>query len=70
MDFLGTYLHKVKICTRETQEVKIQMLFRKFNKMAIVILVCIYVSNIGVSYAEAKERQNLNASGMFRHIQT
>ena len=33
MDFLGTSLQQVKICTHENWEVEIQTLFRKFSKM-------------------------------------
>ena len=81
VDFLGTSLQQVKICTHITTEklrfkrlsgnsARYELATRSVVSVLIFTLVCIYVANIGLSYAEAKERQSLNASRMFRHIQT
>ena len=81
VDSLGTSLQQVKICTHITTEklrfkrlsgnsARYELATRSVVSVLIFTLVCIYVANIGLSYAEAKERQSLNASRMFRHIQT
>ena len=82
MDFLGTSLYQVKICTCEKRTEKsrfkcfsgnsarCELATRGVVFLLAFFLVCIYLANIGLSYAEALERQNLNASGMFWHIQT
>ena len=81
MDFLGTSLHQVKnLLTLELRSqdsifcsgnaARFQLAMRGVVSILIFTLVCIYVANIGLSYAEAKERQSFNAPGMFQHVQT
>ena len=49
---------------------KCQLATKGILYLLILVLVCIYAAKIGVSYSEAKKKQNLNASGVFWWIRT
>lgn len=70
--FHGTSLHQVKDRHMTTEwsrfnifPGKCQLATKGILYLLILVLVCIYAAKIGVSYSEAKKKQNLNASGVF-----